>query len=117
MAMTKKEQAEFDAMVKTVAITKALRWTAIVDKDVPVPIDNGIVNAWSFNAYDLSVRPSCSSAVHHSIGNHGKTTSQNPIRQYSSRLLAAQAMRNALELEYATRLAKVDEIIEEESKS
>jgi hypothetical protein len=115
MAMTKKEQAAYDAMAKSVAIAKALRWTPVVGLDVPPPKPgdtfNKVVKGWSFNEYNLEANPSCSSCIYHSIRNDEKTDSQNPISQYSTRLRALQAMRNSMELKFAKELAEVDEMI------
>ena len=54
--------------------------------------NDGIVNGWSYNYYTQRVTKSCSNSVNHNYHNWDKTTSQKPIRQYSSEELARKAM-------------------------
>lgn len=113
MAMNKKE-VEYVEELKT---KLALRFTEKIEPDMERPDygSNKIVNGWSFNSYSMSVNKSCSSCISHSLHGWDKTTSQNSIRQYSSRLLALKAMRNEVELKCAANIYKIDKMIESES--
>ena len=93
----------------------ALTFTEPVNKDVLIPIDDKIVNGYSYNAYSTRVEKSCSGVFYHSIGIWDNTDSQRPIAQYSSKLLALKAMRNELECRYAFKLRQIDLMIEEET--
>jgi len=116
--MTKVEKTAFDELKHELAIAKALRFTEFVEPDVPVPdLSANRVNGWSFYIYQgVNVKKSCSSSVHHHVGDWDKTSSQRPITQYSTRLLALRAGRAKLEMDCAKLLADVDAEIEKESK-
>jgi hypothetical protein len=115
MAMTKKEQAAMDELCKQLALAKALRFTDHVDKDVFPPEEfMKLSTGWVYNAHTLEVSVACSSAVSHGIGITDRTTTQRPIRMYSTKILALQALRNELEQMYATKLAYVDKCIASE---
>ena len=108
--MNKKDQQ----MVEALKTKLALRFTETIRADVLIPIDDKIVNGYSYNSYNTRVEKSCSSGFFHSIGKWDKTDAQRSINQYSSRLLALKAMRNELEFRYAFELRQVDLMIEEE---
>lgn len=115
MAMTKKERAEIDALVKKLRISGALRWTEEVKPDVPIPKGwQGLSKGWLPRAWDGTAEPACSSAVHHARGQNDKTTSQGAKELYSTRLLALKAARHQVEMEAAEKLAQIDERIEAE---
>ena len=91
--------------------------TPEVKTDVAVPKD-GTVSGFTFNAHAMDVRHSISSARAHgdtwlSYGPCETTTTQQPIRQYSTKLRAARALRCAVERECAERLRRVDALIRE----
>lgn len=122
MAMTKKERAEFDAMRVKLATLAALRWTEPVKRDLPSPlsssIGDGYTSGYDFNAYSLEIMPAWSQSVRHGLraaapSRHG-SASQNGRALFSTPLLALQAMRHAVELESAQKLAKIDMLIEVE---
>lgn len=120
MAMTKKERASLNEALKRASTLAALRWTTKVEPDVMPPKNEtpGSVLAKGFvpNPYSMSIQPACSSSAYHSIGRQDKITSQRPIKMFSSRLLALYAMRNMVEEEAANRLAKIDDMIEQETQ-
>ena len=116
--MTKKEKAAMDALRQLAA----LRWTAPVAPDVQPPATfGGASTGYFFNAYSAEVSPGWSSSIYHGHGaapaKAGLTGSQGARALYSTRLLALRAMRHAIELECARKLASVDLAIEEESSA
>lgn len=123
--MTKREQAEMDALRKEVRIARALRFSEPVEPDVPIPsgfseLSTGFY-VWA-NGPDrvhhrsVAVDVACSSSSGHAFGSTAKTNSQGPRRLYSSRLLALKAGRADLARQCAESLAWVDEQIEKEEK-
>lgn len=119
MAMNKKEQAELAELKNSLRLAKALRWTEPVGKDVPPPHTFGEeASGFVFNAYSSSVSAAWSSSGSHGIGSHTRESkyggSQNSISMFSTRLLALRGLRNAVELEAAQKLARIDEQIEVE---
>jgi len=113
MAMNKKEIE----LVEDMKTKLALRFTEEILPDIDKPSSEKmyeIINGWSFNSYSLRIEKSCSSSHFHSISNWDKTTSQQGIKQYSSRLLALKAMRHEVELKCAKELRKIDLMIEKE---
>ena len=123
MAMTKKEAAEVEKMKQELRLRGALRATSNVEPDVPIPSGSysdrqGLSKGFMFvseSGYWPRVEPSCSSSVYHSIGRDDRTTTQEPMRLYSTRLLALRALRYAIEQDCCARLTKVDKMIEEET--
>lgn len=113
--MSKKEKAEFDAALYKAKILGALRWTTGVEPDVMPPV-SGISQlraGYLYNKYgDGEIRDACTSTIYHSYGRNDKTTTQGSRALYSTRLLAAQALRHELELDAAKKLAKCDALIE-----
>lgn len=120
MAMNKKERAEFDAAIARANMLAALRRTEPVSKDVPPPdcaADRGDTTGWDFNTYTGTVSQYWSTTVSHGSG--AKRTaygSQNSKPLFSTRLLALKALRHATEIESATKLARIDEQINQECK-
>jgi hypothetical protein len=107
MSMTKKEQAEVEAL----KIRLALRFTEDVKPDIPKP-ESGIVNGYSFNSFSKRVEKSCSSPIGHNCGRWDKTDAQYHIAQYSSPMLAFRAMRREVEECFARELREIDRKIE-----
>jgi hypothetical protein len=108
MSMNKKEQAEVERL-KTLL---SLRFTADVLPDIPKPESGqNLVKGWSFNSYSGRVEKSCSTCIYHGDG-WDKTSSQNPIEQYSTPVLACRAMRREVEERCARELRKIDRKIE-----
>jgi hypothetical protein len=120
MAMNKKEQAAMAALQDELRKAKALRWTEPVKKDVPPPTGgiSALTSGFVFNAYSARVDPAWSSCVTHGVGmpapSNRYSGSQNCISMFSTRLLALRALRHAVELETATKLAGIDLQIEKE---
>jgi len=119
MAMNKKEQAEMERLKTDLLIAKAMRFTDKVEPDLmpPKSLSEGLVKGFLYNSYSPRVERSCTSSVHHSFGSDEKTSTQNPKCLYSTELLAWKACRNAMEEEFAKKLAGVDLIIERLSKT
>lgn len=122
MAMTKKEREEHEKALKQARVLGALRWTSPVEPDVSPPdsgtnLSTGWVPRWiSADGY-VGAEVACSSSVFHARGRTDKTTSQNPIWMYSTKLLALKAQRHEAEKTFAEKLARIDaEIAIEESK-
>lgn len=120
MAMNKKELARMAELEKELREAKALRFTELVEKDIPVPKWNESSSGFIFNAYLMNVSPAWSNSVHHGIGYATEkehrasrsSASQRGIEMYSTRLLALRAMRNVVEQKAAAELAKIDLAIE-----
>lgn len=120
MAMNKKEQAAMADLQCALAEARALRFTPQVFPDLPAPArgSSGKTSGWGFSANGKNVHPAWSESYAHG---HGPTRSQalsaaqgsRPL--YSTKLLAFQAMRNALEHRFAGELAQVDEWIAQEA--
>lgn len=112
MAMNKKEKQAMEVL----KVKCALCWTRPIAPDIPKPADShkDIVPGYVFNAYCLSVSESCSTSLYHSKDDSTRTTTQNPIEQYSTKLLALRAMRHEVELKCASRLREADVMIEQE---
>lgn len=116
--LTKKEAAAQAERQEQARIRAALHWTEEAPpKDVPPPTGNGLSTGFAFNVYGRRVDVACSSAVFHAVGRTDQTTTQGSRALYSTRLLALQALRNALEWEFAKELDKIDRQIEAEQIS
>ena len=124
--LTKKQQAEKEreglarqALAREERIRAALRWTGPApERDVPPP-DSGLAGlplttGWTFHPYNCRVEVACSSSVHHAVGRIDRTTTQEPLALYSSRLLALRGLRAAKEREFAGVLERIDREIERE---
>lgn len=117
---TKKQLAEQAEQARESRIRAALHWT----EEAPGPdVQPPPQEKWSelatghmFNAYTLRVDVACTSRVSHAIGRTDKADSQRPMQLYSTRLLALHALRNAVERECAEKLAKIDQMTEEEER-
>lgn len=110
-------QAEFEKLQKERDLLAAFHRTRPVEPDVGIP-KTGFVRGFTYNAHTRKVYHSISTMNYHSFnelayGQCAETTSQGPIRQYSSKLLAARALRWAVEQDCAVRLAEVDRLIQE----
>ena len=113
MAMTKKEKE----YVESLETRLALKCTPVVEPDVPVPAaGEGIVNGYGFNAYSRRILMTCSSMGAHARDRWHDTVEPGAIAQFSTRVLALKALRNALELTFAQDLRKVDLWIERETE-
>jgi hypothetical protein len=67
MAMTKKEQAAFDAAIYRAQLIAALRWTTPAEPDVNIP-EKGFSKGWLFNAYNMEVSRYWSDQTGHGEG-------------------------------------------------
>ena len=75
---------------------------------------NVLTTGYVFNAHAQRVDVACSSSIGHTIGRTDDTVSQGSLRMYSTRRLALQALRAALQRECAERLMRVELMIEAE---
>jgi hypothetical protein len=117
MAMTKREQAEMQGLRQELRLAKALRFTAAVAPDVPIPERYGVLaKGFLFHTHGDGFRavPACSDSCSHSFGSDDKPNSQQARRLYSTRLLALRACRNEAEQHCAKLLAEINEAIEKE---
>lgn len=111
MVMTKKEKK----MVEDLKTKLALRFTEQVKPDIDYPkIEDDLINGYQFNSYRKEIYKSCSTSYSHGTRQWDKISSQQPIQQYSSKLLALKAMRNEVEKQCAIDLRSVDILIEKE---
>lgn len=125
MAMNKKEQAEFAAMKKKLAVASAFIRTPQVPKDIPAPLPTigaKITHGYDFNTYTQEVREYWSGqCTHYTENPEGKkgyvSGSQRAISLYRSKLLALKALRHEVENEAAKDLAEIDMKIEAEIKA
>jgi hypothetical protein len=120
MAMNKKEQAEFEAAKKAVIVARALNWSEPVARDVfPSSSSAGDVRGFTFNTYSNEVLYALSGAVGHATSDDKfpvKTSRQNSISMFSTKLRALKALRHSAEKECAERLAKIDMQIQAEQQ-
>lgn len=102
---------------QTACIRAALRWTdPAPPPDVQTPDTFGeLSRGYVFNAYARRIDVACSSSASHAIGQTDRTTRSWPLALYSTRLRALQALRNAMEQEYAQQLCAIDLLIEQAS--
>lgn len=117
MPMTKAEKARMAELEKQLLLARALRFTDPVEPDVPIPATFGkerLAKGFLFNAYTPRVVPACSSSVFHAFGRNDQTDSQGARRLFSTRLRALRALRHAVEMECAQKLAGIDLQIEQE---
>lgn len=119
MAMTKKEQAAMQAAIDRAETLAALRWTAPVPTDVPIPEPFGSYSeGWCYNTYNKTVWLGWSTSVSHGDGPapkglRYKIGSQRGIRMHSTKALALASLRHELENQFATDLLKIDRQIAE----
>jgi hypothetical protein len=114
MAMNKTEKEAVERLLTE----SALRRTAPVSTDVEIPNSGApLTKGFLFCAEATDgqrVAPACSSSTGHNFGSDKGTSSQRPMRLYSTRLLALRALRNAAESRCARYLREIDRWIEDE---
>lgn len=123
MAMTKKEREAFAELKKELRLVAALRWTEPVLRDVPPPYGGAAKysEGFTFGAYSVTVEQAWSTAVAHGKGPAPegrelyRSGSQGARSLFSTRRKALQALRHEIELESAAKLAKVDQMLEEDA--
>ena len=124
MAMTKREQAELEALLQRFAEAKALRWLGVPEPArMPLP-EKGYVNGWTFNTYDSGVNTAWTGSNSHSRSGHRTddgqgyrrniSASQGGLPLYATELDALIALRLATERECARKLAALDRRIDAE---
>lgn len=98
-------------------IANALRSTGPApERDVfpPSTWTDELSTGYDYNEAAMRVDIACSSSTSHSWGRNDKAIAQRTIKMFSTRLLALQALRVAMEIAYAKRLAEIDKQIEDE---
>lgn len=121
--MTKKEKAALEAALEAALTAAALRTTADVEPDLPLPapwvsgraLRKGFLPIAETSDYPR-VDVACSDGLYHSSHRDDKVTSQGGRALYSTRLLALRALRRLVEKYCAERLRRVDRMIEEEER-
>lgn len=125
--MTKKEQAQMDALEKALATARALCYPQYpkpksMTVDELTPAENkyagGVVVAWHQHNHECSYRvgQGCSNGTFHSYHDTEKTTSQSPGVFYRTKLEALQAARHEMTERFAQALARIDAEIAQETK-
>ena len=116
MALSKKDQAAFDGLREALYQAKAFRFTDPVPPDLPVPkYGEPDTTGWDFNAYTGHVAEAWSGVAAHGNG-PARSSKGTAIQQgrnlYSTKLLALRALRRAVEMECAKKLACIDRQID-----
>ncbi len=114
---SKKAERVIEATRGAMHIVRALRWTDAETKpDLDKPDGYGTtIHGWEFNAYAQKVRRMWSQGSRHGDGDDPrKGGSQRGIALYSTKLRALRALRRAVEVDCARKLAAIDEQIREE---
>lgn len=116
MAMSKAEKARLEAALTAAA----LRWTAPVERDVPIPTGREVTEGWDFNTYSATVSQKWSTATAHGDGpapssgyRYLAAASQGGRRLYSTKALALAALRFEVETKAAETLRSIDSLIAE----
>ena len=96
-------------------VVRALRWTdGLTERDVLKPRSQGITTGWSYNPHTRVVMPMWSESSTHGRGHERKSGSQQGIALFSTKLRALRALRRAVEVDCARKLAAIDEQIRAE---
>jgi len=116
--MTKKEKAEVDELISRVNTLAALRWTEEVKPDIPKPDSHSIETCGWYYLTSIfyggdKVETAWSSSGAHGTGPSRSCRSQGGISLFSTELLALKALRHSVEKECATRLYRIDRMIEQ----
>ena len=108
---------EFERIENERDLVAAFRQTDGADPDVPVPeYGKKDVKGFLFNSFTRQVMHSISSSMYYGTnhlesGTCEKTTNQGTREQFSSKILAAKALRRAVEKDCAERLLLIDKMI------
>ena len=109
MAMTKKEIEAVEALKTRLA----LHFYPDIETDIDIPKD-GIVNGWQCNEFSARVEKACTSSISHNFGAWDKTTTQQPMRLYSTKTLAYKALLSKMAIKFSHELRAVEKRMEEE---
>ena len=113
--VSKKAQRVVDVGRSALHIVRALRWTdAETMRDVPKPRGQGITTGWSYNPHTRVAMPMWSESSTHGHGHERKSGSHQGIALFSTKLRALRALRRAVEVDCARKLAAIDEQIRAE---
>lgn len=116
MAMNKREAERLADAERAARTNRALRWSDYeTAPDLPIP-EEGHTQGWDYNAWTYTVTPAWSESTAHGNGEHSAVRygPQNGRALYSTRRRALCALRRAMEENFATRLAEIDEAILQE---
>ncbi len=103
--MNKKEQQELENL-KTML---ALKIYPKVFPDIKIPsVEEGIVNGYSYNQYSTAIKKTCSSYSSHGDGIWNKATLKDGIEQFSTELLAFQAMLHEISMSCAKKMRDLE---------
>ncbi len=123
MAMNKAEKQRMADLEEQLFLARAWRQTEDVEPDLlPPKVWDALSRGWEFKTHgwgnhgDGDVSRACSSSISNGAG-WEKTTSQRPMKLYSTRLLALRALRRAHEKKTEKVLATIDKWISEEIAS
>ena len=91
-------------------VVRALRWTdAKTGPDVPKPQGFAThTTGWGYNAHTRVAMPMWSKCSTHGRGHEPKSGSQRGRDLYSTKLRALRALRRAVEIDCARKLAAID---------
>ena len=103
--MNKKEQQELEYL-KTIL---ALKIHPEVLPDIKIPsVEEGIVNGYSYNSFSTRITRTCSSFYSHGDCIWNKTTIKGGIEQFSTELLAFQAMLHEISMSCAKKMRDLE---------
>jgi hypothetical protein len=114
MAMSKKEQDEMSTLVRELAVSRALAWTAPVERDLPAPTGSNRTSGWDFNVHNHTVYEAWSESTRHGMGpapSAGRSGSQRGVAIFSTKERALRALRHSIERSAAELLASIDQRI------
>lgn len=116
MAMTKKEQAEFETMRQMRDLALALRFRSEpLPQPMQLPEDHQELKVgWYGNSYTKEVSKGCFTKHNYSIDRKDMTKHSGREDFYNTRLDALFVMRNKVAMKAAIELANIDREIEKE---
>ena len=103
--MNKKEQAKMEHLKTLLALR---HYPAVMPDIMPPSAFGEIRNGYTYNSYSGTICKACTSSISHNIGEWDKTTSQKPIKLYSTEKLAYEAMLHDMAMMFARKLRLVE---------
>lgn len=113
MALTRADKE----MIESLKLSMSLRWSDPVEPDVDIPTGRELSKGYlpvAACSDSARVCEACSSSVHHGTSGFDKATIQQPVRLYSTKLLALRALRYQVACYCAKLLRRIDAQIEAE---
>lgn len=109
--MNKKEKEQYEAALLQAEMLAALRWTASVEPDMPIPTE-GVTYGWLFNTTSKHIYAAWSQPkLHGDMPYMPKYGFKGGIALYSTKYRALAAMRHAVEQQTALDLLNIDKQI------